>query len=104
MAYTDAYTNLGIAYSERPPFGATTDSEDVRQFLEKLTQANLSLRLLRVLCHREVRSVLDRAFKNVDMAVRAPPSRGSYEDPEPWLLAAIEAVQEAARRDVELEL
>ena len=38
MAYTDAYTNLGIAYSERPPFGATTDSEEVRQFLEKLTQ------------------------------------------------------------------
>jgi hypothetical protein len=38
MAYTDAYTNLGIAYSERPPFGATTDSEEVRQFLEKLTE------------------------------------------------------------------
>jgi hypothetical protein len=104
MAYTDAYRNLGIAYSERPPFGATTDSEEVRQFLKKLTQANLSLRLLRVLCRREVRSVLDRAFKNVDSAVRAPPSRGYYEDPEPLLLAAIEAVQEAARRDVELEL
>jgi hypothetical protein len=39
MAYTDAYTNLGIAYSERPPFGAKTDSEEVRQFLEKLTRA-----------------------------------------------------------------
>ena len=38
MAYTDAYTNLGIAYSERPPFGATTDSQEVRQFLEKLTR------------------------------------------------------------------
>jgi hypothetical protein len=104
MAYTDAYTNLGLAYSERPPFGATSDSEGVRQFLEKLTQANLSLRLLRTLCHRDVRSVLDRAFDKVDTAVRVPPSRGYYEDPEPWLLAAIEAVQEAARRDVELEL
>ena len=60
MAYTDAYTNLGIAYSERPPFGAKTDSEEVRQFLEKLTQANLSLRLLRVLCHGPVRPPLTR--------------------------------------------
>jgi hypothetical protein len=42
MAYRDAHTNLGIAYRERPPGGAQTDSQEVRQFLEKLTQANPS--------------------------------------------------------------
>ena len=104
MAYTDAYTNLGIAYSERPPFGATTDSEDVRQFLEKLTQANLSLRLLRVLCHEHVRPAIDAAIKEVDQAVRAPITKTFYRDPSAWLIASIERVEEAARRDVELIL
>ena len=104
MAYTDAYTNLGIAYSERPPFGATTDSEDVRQFLEKLTQANLSLRLLRILCHERVRPTIDAAIKEVDQAVRAPITKTFYRDPSAWLIASIECVEEAARRDVELIL
>jgi hypothetical protein len=104
MAYTDAYTNLGIAYSERPPFGAKTDSEEVRQFLEKLTQANLSLRLLRVLCHGPVRPAIDAAIKEVDQAVRAPITKTFYRDPSPWLIASIECVEEAARRDVQLIL
>ena len=104
MAYTDAYRNLGIAYSERPPFGATTDSEEVRQFLEKLTQANLSLRLLRVLCHGPVRPAIDAAIKEVDQAVRTPITNTFYSDPSAWLMASIECVEESARRDVELIL
>ena len=103
-AYTDAYTNLGIAYSERPPFGAKTDSEEVRQFLEKLTQANLSLRLLRVLCHEHVKHTIDAAIKEVDQAVRAPITKTYYRDPSAWLIASIECVEEAARRDVQLIL
>jgi hypothetical protein len=104
MAYTDAYTNLGIAYSERPPFGAKADSEEVRQFLEKLTQANLSLRLLRILCHEHVRPTIDAAIKEVDKAVRAPITNTFYRDPSAWLIASIEYVEESARRDVELIL
>ena len=104
MAYTDAYTNLGIAYSERPTFGAKTDSEEVRQFLEKLTQANLSLRLLRVLCHEHVRPTIDAAIKEVDQAVRAPITTTFYRDPSAWLMASIEGVEESARRDVQLIL
>ena len=104
MAYTDAYTNLGIAYSERPPFGAKSDSEEVRQFLEKLTQANLSLRLLRVLCHEGVRPTIDAAIKVVDQAVRAPITNTFYRDPSDWLIASIEWVEESARRDVQLVL
>jgi hypothetical protein len=93
MAYTDAYTNLGIAYSERPPFGAKTDSEEVRQFLEKLTQANLSLRLLRVICHKRVRPTIDAAIKEVDQAVRTPITNTFYSDPSAWLMASIECVE-----------
>jgi hypothetical protein len=104
MAYTDAYTNLGLAYSERPPFGAKTNSEDVRQFLEKLTQANLSLRLLRVLCHKRVRPTLEAAIKEVDQAVRTPITNTFYSDPSAWLIASIECVEESARRDVQLVL
>jgi hypothetical protein len=104
MAYTDAYTNLGIAYSERPPLGAKTDSEEVRQFLEKLAQANLSLRLLRVLCHENVRPTIDAAIKEVDRAVQAPVTRTVYRDPSAWLIASIECVEESARRDVQLTL
>ena len=103
-AYRDAHSKLGIAYAHRPPLIARADSNEVRSFLVELTQANLSLRLLRALCHTDVRYVLDRAFEEVDTAVRAPPSRGFYKDPEPWLLDAIEAVEEAARRDLQLEL
>ena len=104
MAYTDAYTNLGLAYSERPRFGTKTDSEEVRQFLEKLTQANLSLRLLRILCHEHVRPTIDAAIKEVDQAVQAPITKTVYKDPSAWLLASIECVEEAARRDVQLIL
>jgi hypothetical protein len=104
MAYTDAYTNLGIAYSERPPSGAKTDSEEVRQFLEKLTQANLSLRLLRVLCHENVRPTIEAAIKEVDQAVRTPIRPTFYRDPSAWLIASIERVEESARRDVQLIL
>jgi hypothetical protein len=100
MAYTDAYSYLGIAYSERPPFGANTDSQQVRQFLERLAQANLSLRLLRVLCHEHVRHTVDVAIKEVDQAVRAPITKTFYRDPSAWLIASIECVEEAARRDV----
>ena len=103
-AYVDAHAKLGIAYANRPPLIVRADSNEVRSFLVELTQANLSLRLLRALCHTDVRYVLDRAFEKVDKAVRAPPSRGFYKDPEPWLLDAIEAVEEAARRDLQLEL
>jgi hypothetical protein len=103
-AYRDAHSKLSIAYVHRPPLIARVDSNEVRSFLVELTQANLSLRLLRVLCHSDVRSILGRAFEIVDTAVRAPPSRGFYKDPEPWLLDAIDAVEEAARRDVQLEL
>ena len=102
--FLHAYTNLGIAYSERPPFGATTDSEEVRQFLEKLTQANLSLRLLRVLCHEHVTPTIDAAIKEVDQAVRAPITKTFYRDPSAWLIASIECVEEAARRDVQVIL
>jgi hypothetical protein len=70
----------------------------------KLTRANLSLRLLRVLCKEDVQGVVDQAAEKVDKEVRAPPSREVYEDPAPWLFEAIEAVEEAARRDVQLEL
>jgi hypothetical protein len=103
-AYRDAHSKLGIAYAHRPPLIVRADSNEVRSFLVELTQANLSLRLLRVLCHSEVRPILGRAFEKVDAAVRAPPSRGFYKDPEAWLLDAIAAVEEAARRDVQLEL
>jgi hypothetical protein len=103
-AYRDAHSKLGIAYANRPPLIVRGDSNEVRWFLVKLTQADLSLRLLKVLCHSDVRPVLHRAFEEVDTAVRAPPSRGFYKDPEPWLLDAIDAVEEAARRDVQLEL
>ena len=104
MAYTDAHTNLGIAYRERPPGGAQTDSQEVRQFLEKLTQANLSLRLLRVLCHEHVKHTIDAAIKEVDEAVRAPITRTFYKDPSAWLISSIECVEEAARRDVRIIL
>ena len=104
MAYTDAHTNLGIAYRERPAGGARTDSQEVRQFLEKLTQANLSLRLLRVLCHEHVRPTIDAAIKEVDQAVRAPITTTFYRDPSAWLIASIEGVEESARRDVQLIL
>ena len=104
MAYTDAHTNLGIAYRERPPGGAQTDSQEVRQFLEKLTQANLALRLLRVLCHEHVKHTIDAAMKEVDEAVRAPITRTFYKDPSAWLISSIECVEEAARRDVRIIL
>ena len=74
------------------------------RFLEKLTQANLSLRLLRVLCHEHVRPTIDAAIKEVDQAVRAPITKTFYRDPSAWLIASIERVEEAARRDVELIL
>jgi hypothetical protein len=104
MAYTDAHTNLGIAYRERPPFGARSDSAEVHQFLKKLAQANLSLRLLRVLCHQHVRPAIDASVKEVDQAVQAPITETAYRDPSAWLLASIECVEEAARRDVQLIL
>jgi hypothetical protein len=104
MAYTDAHRNLGVAYRERPHVGATTDSQEVRQFLEKLTQANLSLRLLRVLCHEDMKHTIDVAIKEVDQAVRAPITKTVYRDPSAWLIASIECVEEAARRDVQLIL
>jgi hypothetical protein len=103
-AYVDAHAKLGIAYGNRPPLTVRADSNEVRSFLVNVTQANLALRLLRALCQSDVRPVLDRAFEEVDTAVRAPPSKGFYKDPEPWLLDAIDAVEEAARRDVQLEL
>ena len=104
MAYTDAHTNLGIAYRERPRGGAQTDSQEVRQFLERLTQANLSLRLLRVLCREHVRHAIDAAIKEVDEAVRAPITRTFYKDPSAWLISSIECVEEAVRRDVRIIL
>ena len=103
-AYRDAHEKLGAAYNARPFTRARADSAEVHAFLVKLTRANLSLRLLRVLCNEKVKGIVDRAAEKVDKAVRAPPSRDVYEDPEPWLFEAIEAVEEAARRDVQLEL
>jgi hypothetical protein len=103
-AYRDAHEKLGAAYNARPLTRARADSSEVHAFLVKLTRANLSLRLLRVLCKEDVQGVVDQAAEKVDKEVRAPPSREVYEDPAPWLFEAIEAVEEAARRDVQLEL
>ena len=103
-AYRDAHETLGAAYNARPFPRTRADSYEVHAFLVKLTRASLSLRLLRVLCNEDVKAVVHRTAEKVDQAVTAPPSRDVYEDPEPWLLKAIEAVEEAARRDVRLEL
>ena len=51
-AYRDAHEKLGNAYNARPFPRARTDSPEVRAFLQKLTRANLSLRLLRTLCKK----------------------------------------------------
>ena len=53
-AYWDAHDTLGAANNVRPCPSARADSLEVRAFLEKLTRANLSLRLLRVLCNEDV--------------------------------------------------
>jgi hypothetical protein len=51
-----------------------------------------------------VRPTIDAAIKEVDQAVRAPITKAVYKDPSAWLVASIECVEEAARRDVELIL
>src|SRR5512133_1922612 len=78
--YADAHTKLEIAFRERPSGGAKGDSEEVHLFLAKLTQANLRLRLLRALCHADVRDLVDEATEEVDKAVRAPVTKTAYED------------------------
>jgi hypothetical protein len=87
--YADAHTKLEIAFRERPSGGAKGDSEEVHLFLAKLTQANLRLRLLRALCHADVRDLVDEATEEVDKAVRAPVTKTAYEDPSRWLIVTI---------------
>jgi hypothetical protein len=103
-AYRDAHEKLGTAYNARPFPRARTDSPEVRAFLQKLTRANLSLRLLRALCKKDVKELVDRAIEKVDKAVRAPITKVAYEDPSDWLIESIEFLEEAARRDVQLIL
>jgi hypothetical protein len=103
-AYRDAYDKLSAAFVARPFPPARTDSHEVRTFLEKLTQANLALRLLRAICNKDVKGVVDRAIVKVDKAVREPIATGVYEDPSDWLIESIDCVEEAARRDVQLNL
>ena|SRR5215203_752807 len=102
-AYRDAHEKLSAAYNARP-LPRRAEPADVRAFLVKLTQANLSLRLLRVLCNEDVKPVVDRAHQLVDRAVRAPAGEALHKDPDVWMLDAINAVEEAARLDVQLEL
>jgi hypothetical protein len=103
-AYRDAHEKLGTAYNARPFPRARTDSPEVRAFLQKLTRANLSLRLLRALCKKDVKELVDRAIEKVDKAVRAPITKVAYEDPSDWLIESIEFLEEAARQDVQLIL
>jgi hypothetical protein len=103
-AYRDAYDKLSATFVARPFPPAKTDSLEVRAFLEKLTQANLALRLLRAICNKDVKGVIDRAIEKVDKAVREPITQGVYEDPSEWLIESIDCVEEAARRDVQLDL
>ena len=103
-AYRDAYEKLSAAFVARPFPPARTDSLEVRAFLEKLTQANLSLRLLRAICNKDVKGVVDRAVEKVDKAVREPITKNVYRDPSDWLIESIDCVKEAARRDVQLDL
>ena len=103
-AYSDAHQKLSAAFVARPFLTARTDSLEVRAFLEKLTQANLSLRLLRALCNQDVKRVVDRAIEKVDKAVRERITNDVYKDPSDWLSESIDCVEEAARRDVQLIL
>lgn len=103
-AYRDAHEKLDAAYNARPFPRVRADSPEVRAFLEKLTRANLSLRLLRALCNKDVKEVVDRAIEKVDKAVRAPITKDFYRDPSDWLIESIECLEEAARRDVQLLL
>jgi hypothetical protein len=98
--YTDAHTTLEAAFRECPSRDAKGDSEEVHLFLEKLGQANLRLRLLQALCRGDVQGLVDRAVEEVDRAVRAPVTKAVYKDPCPWLMCSIQAVDEAARRNV----
>jgi hypothetical protein len=102
--YTDAHTTLETAFRECPSLDAKGDSEEVHLFLEKLTLANLRLRLLRTLCGDDVKDLVDGAIEEVDRAVRAPVTKTAYEDPSPWLMCSIQAVDEAARRNVWINL
>jgi hypothetical protein len=95
---------LSAAFVARPFPPARTDSLEVRAFLEKLTRANLALRLLRAICNKDVKEVVDRAIQQVDKAVREPIAKGIYKDPSDWLIESIDRVEEAARRDVQLNL
>jgi len=103
-AYRDAHESLVAAFNNRPFPRARADSLEVRAFLEKLTRANLALRLLRVLCKEDVKGIVDRAAGEVDKAVRAPITRDVYKDPSDWLIESIDCVEEAARRDIQLNL
>ena len=47
---------------------------------------------------------IDAAIKEVDQAVRAPITKTYYRDPSAWLIASIDCVEEAARRDVRVIL
>jgi hypothetical protein len=102
--YTDTHTKLETALYECPSRDAKGDSEEVQLFLVKLAQANLRLRLLGVLCRYDVKDLVDGATEEVDKAVRAPVTTTVYEDPSAWLMCSIQAVDEAARRNVEVTL
>jgi hypothetical protein len=51
-----------------------------------------------------VRHTIDAAIKEVDEAIQAPITRTFYKDPSTWLIASIERVEDAARRDVRVIL
>jgi hypothetical protein len=102
--YTDTHTKLETAFRECPSRDARGDSDEVHLFLEKLAEANLRLRLLRALCRHDVKDLVDGATEEVDKAVRAPVTETAYKDPSPWLMSSIQAVDEAARRNVDVIL
>jgi hypothetical protein len=102
--YMDTHTKLETAFRECPSRDAKGDSEEVHLFLEKLAQANLRLRLLRALCRYDVKDLVEGATEQVEKAVRAPVTTTAYEDPSAWLMCSIQAVDEAARRNVQVTL
>ena len=103
--YAEAHTKLQTAFDECPAPDAEGDSPQVRRFLEKLAQANLSLRLLRALCRDDVKKdVVDGAIKEVDKAVRTPLTKTVYDDPSAWLICSILAVEDTAHRNVSVNL
>jgi hypothetical protein len=103
-AYEDAYAKLIKAGQERVEAHEECDHERLRTFLALLRTADRSLHHLLEHCHRDVKYLIEAAIEELAKALDRPIIETWYRDPYVWIRDAIEAVKDAAKRDVRRDL